>query len=223
MYVEGMSHSSHPPNHPRVAAVILAAGASSRMGEHKLLKTLGPTTIVRRVAERVLATGFDAVYVVLGRDAEALKAELQDLGLHFIHNPNYAQAMGTSLRAAVEAIPEEVEAAMFILADQPFLSTEMYQQLLQAYRGSQTQNAGREARDKPLLVISQYGSVKAPPHMFRRELFTQLGLPGTEGAREVVKKYADQALVVALPEVGLTDIDAPADYQKALELVAKGY
>lgn len=223
MYVEGMSHSSHPPNHSRIAAVVLAAGASRRMGEHKLLKALGPTTIIRRVVERVLAAGFDSVYVVLGRDAEAVKAALQDLDIHFVYNPNYAQAMGTSLQAAVEALPETIEAAMFILADQPFLSTKMYQQLLQAYRGGQAQNANRPPQARPLLVVSQYGSVKAPPHMFRRELFTLLGLPGTEGAREVVKQYMDQAVVVALPEIGLTDIDEPADYQQALELVAKGY
>lgn len=206
-----------------IVAVVLAAGSSSRMGEHKLLKPLGTQTIVRRVVERVRAAPFDQVYVVLGRDAEKVRAELADLEVHFVHNPRYAQAMGTSLRAAVEALPKGVEAAMFILADQPFLTTEMYGKLLEAYKGGEMQDAKRKTPKKPLLVISQYGQVKAPPHIFGRELFTQLGLPGTEGAREVVKKYADQAVVVGLPEVGLTDIDEPADYQRALELVAQGY
>jgi len=196
----------------KIVAVVLAAGASSRMGEHKLLKPLGGQSIVRRVVERVSRASFDQVLVVLGRDAEGVRAELDGLKCNFAYNPHYAQAMGTSLRAAVEAFPENVEAAMFILADQPFVSTQMYEKLLEAYR-----------KTTPLVVISQYGEVKAPPHIFRRELFAELGLPGTEGAKEVVKAHQGQAVVVELPDIGLTDIDEPTDYQRAVELAAQGY
>jgi molybdenum cofactor cytidylyltransferase len=192
-----------------IAAAVLAAGASSRMGEQKLLLPLGGTSIVRRVVERVRAAAVDDVLVVLGRDAEAVRAELAGTGSRFVVNPNYADGMGTSFRTAVDAF-DSVSAALFALADQPFVTTDMLDVLLATYR-----------RTEPLAVISRFGGVIAPPHVFARELFAGLGLPGSEGAKALLRAHSERCVVVDLPEEGLTDVDDPESYRHALELTAR--
>ncbi|MER3488370.1 MAG: nucleotidyltransferase family protein [Meiothermus sp.] len=190
----------------QIAAVVLAAGASRRMGQNKMLLPLGPESIVRRAVRQTLAAGFDAVWVVVGRDAERVKAELEGLSIRTVENPRYLEGLGTSFRAAVEALPPSVEAAVFTLADQVFLTPELYQSLLQAYRAN-----------RPKLVLSRFGEVLAPPHLFHRELFGELGQDPSQGARGVLQRYASEALTLTMPESALFDLDTPDDYREALQ------
>jgi molybdenum cofactor cytidylyltransferase len=193
----------------RIVAVVLAAGASSRMGQNKMLLRLGPESVVRRVVRQVLEAGFDAVWVVLGRDAELVKAELEGLPVYTVENPRYPEGLGTSFQAAVEALPQSVEAAMFALADQVFLTPPMYGSVLEAYRAGQ-----------PRLVISRFGEVQAPPHLFHRELFPELGQNKSEGGRGVLARHGPEAVVVPMPESALFDLDTPDDYREALKRLA---
>lgn len=194
----------------QIVAVVLAAGASSRMGQNKMLLRLGPESVVRRGVRRVLEAGFDAVWVVLGRDAELVKAELEGLPVRPVENPRYREGLGTSFRAAVEALPESVEAAMFVLADQVLVTPEMYRSVLEAYRASRAK-----------VVLSRFGKVQAPPHLFRRELFPELGQSKTEGGRGVLARHEAEAVRVQMPESALFDLDTPGDYQEALRQVAE--
>lgn len=192
-------------------AVVLAAGASRRMGENKMLLRLGGESMVRRVTRTVLSAGLEQVWVVVGRDSAQVGAEVAELGVRLVENPHYQQGMGTSFRAAVEAFPPDLEAAMFVLGDQPFLTGGMYRAVLEAYR-----------THHPPLVIAQFGSVKAPPHIFRRDLFAHLGQSKDEGARNLIARHRAQAIVVELPESALFDIDTPEEYRRALERIAGG-
>src|SRR5882724_2848569 len=105
-----------------VTAVVLAAGASSRMGEQKLLLQLGGEAIVRRTVRQVCDTGVDDVLVVVGHQHEQVLGALDGLPIRHAINAKYRDGMGSSFRTAIEHIGDS-EAALFALADQPFVTT----------------------------------------------------------------------------------------------------
>lgn len=187
-----------------ISGVVLAAGASSRMGRHKLLLPLGGEPLVRRVVRQVAQAGFDDVLVVVGHEHDAVVGALDGLGVRHAQNPAYASGMGSSFRAAVEALPDS-EAAMFALADQPLLTADHYRQLLEACR--------------PRGIVSvRYGEVTAPPHLFDREYFEELSRL-EHGARPVLQRHLDVTTIVRFPPELLLDVDTPEDYERAVQLL----
>jgi len=118
--------------------------------------------------------------------------------------------MGTSLRAALDSFEGDVRAALLVLGDQPFVTTGILRMLLETYE-----------RRTPLAVISRFGGVIAPPHVFDRALFADLGLPGSEGAKALLQAHSDRCAVVDFPSAGLVDVDDPESYRRAVELVAR--
>ena len=192
-----------------IAAIVLAAGASSRMGEHKLLMHLGDESLVRRTVRQVVEAGFDPVVVVLGRDPQLVRQQVDDLGCQFVHNPDYLKGIGSSFRKGLSLLDGSVEATLITLADMPLVSVEMYEKMLAAYR-----------QTRPLIISSLYGEVRAPPHIFRHDLFEVLGTPGN-GAVPLVERYLDQALILNWPSESLFDIDEPADYERARQIIAE--
>ncbi len=116
-----------------VSAVVLAAGASTRMGAPKLLLPFGGEPLVRRAVRQVSAAGFDDVLVVVGSEHEATLAALEGLPVRHAVNLQFASGMGSSFRTAVEHLPDS-DAAMFALADQPFVTTNEYRTVLDTYR-----------------------------------------------------------------------------------------
>jgi molybdenum cofactor cytidylyltransferase len=188
-----------------IRGVVLAAGASTRMGTHKLLLPLGPEPMVRRTVRQVCAAGYDDMLVVLGREADAVRAALEGLPCRFAINAAYETGMGSSFRAAVEAL-EECEAAVFALADQPFVTEDDYVRVREAFDGDVA------------VVCARFGKVTAPPHLFTRELFVELRAL-KEGARPVLARHASRSRIVDLPADHLVDIDTPEDYARALALV----
>jgi molybdenum cofactor cytidylyltransferase len=117
--------------------------------------------------------------------------------------------MGSSFRAAVEALPES-EAAMFALADQPLLTAGDYRRLLDAWR---------ERPDG--IVCGRYGDVTAPPHLFGRTYFPELAAL-VHGARPVLQRHAERTRVLQFPPELLLDIDTPEDYERASALLSSG-
>lgn len=185
-----------------VTGVVLAAGASSRMGQHKLLLPLGGAPIVRRVAGEILDAGFDDVLVVVGYGREEVVAALEGLAVRHVLNAEYASGMGSSFRAAVGALPAST-AAMFALADQPLLAASDYHRLLDAWG---TGTAG--------IISVRYGGVTAPPHLFARRYFPELAQL-EHGARPVLQRHAADTLVLHFPPELLLDVDTPEDYERA--------
>jgi molybdenum cofactor cytidylyltransferase len=185
-----------------VSAVVLAAGASSRMGTHKLLLPLGTEPLVRRTVAEVVAAGFDDVLVILGFDRERVAAALSGLRVRTAVNDRYESGMGSSFRTAVESLGD-ASAAMFALADQPFVTAADYRRLLDSWRAQQ-----------PAIVSVRYGEVTAPPHLFSRELFPELAVL-EHGARPVLQRHGDGAGVLQFPPELLFDVDTPADYERA--------
>jgi molybdenum cofactor cytidylyltransferase len=192
-----------------VSAVVLAAGASSRMGGQKLLLPLGDEPIVRRTVRHVCDAGFDDVLVIVGGDHELVIAALAGLPIRHAINAEYETGMGSSFRTAVGHLGDS-SAAMFALADQPFVTAREYRALLDTYR-----------QLEPAVVSVRYGEVTAPPHLFSRELFPELAQL-QHGARPVLERHRDRTVVLQfLPEL-LLDIDTPEDYERAKTRLSLG-
>jgi len=223
---------------PRVAAVVLAAGASTRMGTQKLLLPLDDEPLVRRTVRQVCEAGFDEVLVVVGHEHDKVLAALDGLPIRHAVNKEYAAGMGSSFRTAIEYLTEVDErcnqdperkrrqragvgprekvrndAAMFALADQPFVSADEYRFLLNAYL--------EDCAKRPAIVTARYKNLATgPPHLFARALFPELAVL-EHGARPVLERHAGQMLTVKLPNDCLIDIDTPDDYERVKNFLKK--
>jgi molybdenum cofactor cytidylyltransferase len=185
-----------------VSGVVLAAGASTRMGTQKLLLPLGGEPLVRRAVRQVCEAGFDDVLVVLGSEHADTLAALDGLQVRYAINLQFTSGMGSSFRTAVEHLADSA-AAMFALADQPFVTTQEYRTVLDAYR-----------KHAPAIVSVRYGEVMAPPHLFERELFPELAKL-QHGARSVLQRHLERTVILQFPPDLLVDIDTPEDYELA--------
>jgi molybdenum cofactor cytidylyltransferase len=195
-----------------VAAVVLAAGSSTRMGRNKLLLDLGGETIVRRAVRAAVGAGVAQIVVVLGHEEPRLRAELEGLPCTPVMNPDHAEGAGTSVRTGVRHVAAGTDAIVVVLADMPFVTAEMIATLVRRYRETGAP-----------LVASHYGEVQAPPTLYDRALFEELlQIPGERCAKQVVRRHESEAVVVAWPESALRDIDVPADYEGARAELAGG-
>jgi molybdenum cofactor cytidylyltransferase len=192
-----------------VTAVVLAAGASTRMGRPKLLFPLGGEPLVRRTVRQVIDARFDDVLVVVGFDAYSVLTALDGLRFRHAVNTKFQSGMGSSFRTAIEALGDS-EAAMFALADQPFVTAREYASVLEAYREKQSG-----------IVSVRYGEVTAPPHLFHRRFFQELAVL-EHGARPVLQQHRDEMTVLQFPPEHLLDVDTPEDYQRAVERISSG-
>jgi len=192
-----------------ISAVILAAGASTRMGAQKLLLPLGDEALVRRTVRQICNAGFDDVLVVLGYAHQKTLAALEGLPIRHAINADYESGMGSSFRTAVEQLPDSA-AAMFALADQPFVTANEYRTVLDTFR-----------RNSPDIISVRYGEVMAPPHLFQREFFPELAQL-QHGARSLLERYRDRATVLHFQADLLMDIDTPEDYELARSRLSSG-
>ncbi len=195
--------ASNSTSHPAVAGVLLAAGASTRMGTNKLMLRLEGQSVVRRAAQRALAADLDPLIVVLGFEAVRVREELTDLPCVFTANTDHALGMNRSVRMGLAAVPPTCEAAVVLLADMPLVTSEMIQTVVARYRSG------------PQLVASRYGDVEAPPRAYHRSLFREFDGPDGEGrGRQVAERHRDELVLVDFPAATLVDLDVADDYER---------
>jgi len=184
-----------------LAAVLLAAGGSTRLGRPKQLLELNGETLVRRSARLAQEAGFDPVLVVLGARADDITPALEGLALTVIRNEGWEEGMASSIRAGISALPEAVSGAVFLLCDQPAMDLGLLQRL---------RNAFEEDPSRPKACA--YGGSAGIPAIFPRSDFGALtALHGDKGAKTLL----GEADLVPFPG-GESDLDTPEDLERWL-------
>jgi molybdenum cofactor cytidylyltransferase len=188
-----------------VAGVVLAAGTSTRMGSNKLFLEMDGETIVHRAVRRAIEAGLNPVIVVVGHEADRTREAIETLPCQPVFNPNFEAGVNSSLRAGIFAVSETTaQAAVVILADMPFVTTEMIATLVDEYQ-----------QGTAPLVVSDYEGVNAPPVLYDRSLFPELAMSEGQGCgKHVVKRHRDEARRVAWPAAALADLDVPEDVER---------
>jgi len=185
-----------------IAAVVLAAGRSSRMGgPNKLLAEIGGRPLLRMVVEAALASQARPVLVVTGHQRERVEAALAGLPVTFIYNPNYGEGLGTSLKAGIAALPPDVDGVVVCLGDMPQVDAALINRLVGAI----------DLDKNALVAVPTIEGKRGNPVVWSRRFFPDLmAVEGDVGARHLIGRYGEA--VVEVPVSGaaaLTDIDTP--------------
>jgi molybdenum cofactor cytidylyltransferase len=208
-----MAESDNPVE-KRVAAIILAAGGSKRMGQPKLLLDWHGAPLIRWVALTALNAGCSPVVVVTGASAERVQHALDGLPLGFTHNPDWQKGQSTSVKLGVNALPENADAVIVFLGDQPHIPLRVPQKLMQIFR--------EENPAEPILAPAFNGK-RSNPVLLARAIFAPLaGLAGDAGARMIFSQYPVRLVPFDDPDL-LLDVDLPEDYQRLTEIPAPRY
>ena len=189
---------------PRVLGVVLAAGMGTRMGGTKVVRPVAGKPMVERVVDAALASRLADTVVVVGHEAAGVRAVLEGRPVRVLDNPSFAEGMSTSVRAALLAVGPDYDAAMFLLADQPFVTAGLIDRLLEAFA----------ATGKPI-VRPEVDGRPGNPVLFSARLFPELlRETGDRGGRDVVRRHAGEVCLVAVDDPrACLDIDSLEEYE----------
>jgi molybdenum cofactor cytidylyltransferase len=197
-----------------VGAVILAAGASTRMGMPKQLLQFGGQTLLRRAASAALEAGCQPVVVVTGANAAASKEALRGLDVREAENQQWESGISSSVRVGIEAVvtvnPEAV-AVVLMLCDQPFVTRDIIAGLARTHRETSCS-----------IVASRYGGSYGVPALFGKAHFAELTtLEGAAGAKQIIQKHLRKVHLLSFPE-GEIDVDTPDDFARLQSMSYSG-
>ncbi len=194
-----------------IAAVVLAAGSSRRMGRNKLLLELNGEKVVRRAARTAIEAGLDPVVVVMGHARDEVESELHGLQCRSVFNGEHANGTHTSVAVGIGAVkPTACAAAVVMLADMPLVTPSMLRTLTARYLES----------GAPVVASRYGGEVNAPPILYDRRLFAELENMDARCGRQVVRRHRHEAVEVEWPAEAARDLDHPADYEWIREALA---
>lgn len=189
--------------HEPTAGIILAAGASTRMGQPKPLLIWRGEPFIRHVARTAISAGLSPVVIVTGEHTSEIRAAVADLSVTVIHNPDWEAGQSTSVRCGLRSLPDSIGSAIFLLADQPHIPIELVKAL-------QDQHAQSLSPIVAPLIDERRGN----PVLFDRVTFTELqSLTGDVGGRAVFANHPI-AYVPWHDANLLLDVDTPEDYQR---------
>jgi molybdenum cofactor cytidylyltransferase len=186
----------------RIAAIVLAAGRSTRMGgANKLTAEIGGKPLVRAVTEQALGSRARPVIVVTGHQHDAVERALGGLPVKFVHNLDYERGLSTSLKAGIAAVPPDIDGAVICLGDMPHVSAALIDSLIEAF----------DPERGALIAVPTVGGKRGNPVVWSRRFFPDLSeLEGDVGARHLIGIYADGVVEVPVTGVGaVLDIDTP--------------
>jgi molybdenum cofactor cytidylyltransferase len=186
----------------RIAGVVLAAGRSTRMGgPNKLLAEIARRPLVRIVVEEALASRANPVIVVVGHERAEVEKALAGLPVQIVHNPDFAQGLGASLRAGIAAVPTDADGAIVCLGDMPQVDAGLIDRLIAAF------DPDRGA----LIVMPTVEGRRGNPVLWSRRFFPELmAVEGDVGARHFIGRYSEAVVEVPLEgKAALVDVDTP--------------
>ena len=192
----------------KVSGILLAAGLSTRMGEPKQLLPFGESTIIETVVDNMLGAKFDEVIVVVGHCAEEIQTQLGTRPIKTVFNPDYRDGMLTSAQTGIRTL-EPSDAFALMLVDQPFITSALIDQVVNAYQ--RTENG---------IALPSYNYKRGHPVIFDQKYASDiLALtPESDGVRTLFKKYGDDIHYVTVDtDSVLRDIDDREDYERALK------
>jgi len=191
----------------QIAAVILAAGASTRFGQPKQLFDWNGKPLLTHVADVALVARFAPVIVVLGCQAEAVRAALGRCArpVQAVVNWRWRAGMSTSVQVGLAALPPETQAAVFLQCDQPLVTPDLLRALVARF----------EETNAPIVHPTHAGQ-RGTPVLFARRLFPELAaVTGDEGGRSLITRYTkDVATIEVADPDALADVDTPAGYER---------
>ncbi len=195
-----MPREQDKPSAPRVIAIVLAAGKSSRMGANKMLADYHGKPMLRATVENVLASGVDEVVVVTGHQSEEVGAALQNLNTKVVHNPEFADGLSTSLRVGVQAAGK-ADAVIVCLGDMPRVPSQVIDRMIAAFNPTEHRN----------IIVPVHQGEWGNPVLWGAEHFDVLtSLVGDKGARSLIAQFKSEAVEIVVEEVGvLMDADTP--------------
>ncbi len=198
---EGGEPLAEPDGPPKVAAIVLAAGSSRRMGgPNKLTATIDGRPIVRIAVEAALASRAEPVIVVTGHRSTEVEAALGGLEVRFVHNPDHAGGLSTSLQRGIESLAPETDGAVVVLADMPRVDAATIDRLIAAF------DPGADA----LIVVPTFEGKRGNPVLWSRRLFADLlAVEGDTGGRHLIGANRDAVVEVEVGPAVAIDVDTP--------------
>lgn len=187
-----------------LAALVLAAGGSSRYGRCKqLVEVNGASLVWRAVSKLAPLLPPERIGVVVGAQWEAVERELAEWRVNIVRNPHWRQGLASSLKAGINSLPPECAAALITLCDQPLVSSQSLRQLLNLW----AEQPGR-------ISAAQFAGAVGAPAIFPRDFYPELlELEGDAGAKSVMARHPESLVALPIPEAEF-DLDTPADLEK---------
>ena len=193
---------------PKIEVLIMAAGASRRLGQPKQLVEYQGQSLIRRISNEALKAGIGHVTVVTGHNHDKIEKEIQDLNVAVYFNEEWEEGLGASIRNGLKhilKIKPETNAILLTMVDQPFVDGEHLKKLAKAYDPS-----------RPMIIASAYSSTFGVPVLFDSQYFQQMKeLKGDEGGKKIFANYLRNIVEIPFIE-GAIDIDEKEDL-KSLE------
>lgn len=189
-----------PPG-PRIAALLLAAGKSSRMGANKMLAEVDGRPMVARTAQRLLASRARPIVAVLGSQADEVDAALGKLPVDRVTNPDFADGLSTSLKRGLAALPADIDGVVVCLGDMPLIAGRDVERLIAAFN---------PLEGRAIVVPTRHGQ-RGNPILWSRQFFAEMmALSGDQGARRLIEEHADLVAEVEMDSDAIfIDIDTP--------------
>lgn len=187
-----------------INAIILAAGQSKRMGKPKPLLRFNDTTFLGQIISVLKLSDVDKITVVLGAEAETIRKSVDLSGTNIVINKDYQKGQLSSLIAGIKQTPQEVEAILLCLVDNPFITEEVVNKIVQTFK--ETNNP---------IIVPVFEKERGHPALFSKSLFNDLlNAPEEKGARHVLYSNEDKVLELEVSEHGIRiGIDTQEDYK----------